>query len=707
MQTRHSVPLNPPPPPVRVHVNDLPLEILCRIFELAQAGYENVKWSRQDIPSDDPWTVALAAQVCSRWRDPACRALYGDPILGVDEKGDVSKWVNSAARSRYPVKSCGVNEFDALLGEGLHEVVSVISTEIKALDVSWLESHWTVLCNPRLAQLQVLSVGFPNIFHHARIFLPRPLPFHLRKFEIDVTAESDISEAIPAAFLRGVFEASQNSLVHLRLTGNVAYDEGEDDPFDYFVPLLPLVAGRLLRLDLPLDPFPTCLLPLLRLLTSLKTLSLELRKFDEEWCSPSLLEFADALPATLPSLTHLRITYELSLPTVPAITPFICHRNLVNLTRLDFPEIRRKDLSQPIRVHINDLPLEILCRIFELAQVGYEDVQWSRSGISSADSKTVALAALVCRRWRDPACRALYGQLRLGINGCSDIFKWLESPASDHYPVQCCELSEYDAFIAMDGGLENIIGRLPNQIRVLNVSWLESHWTALCNPRLAQLQALSIGFPRIFHHLRRFITKPLPFQLRKFEVDVQRKSNISQAIPDAFLRGIVESSRDSLLHLRLTANIAYYEDQDDPFNCIVPLLPLVAGRLLRLDLPLDPFPTCLLPLLQLLTSLKTLSLELRKFDKEWCSPSLLAFADALPAALPSLTHLRITYDVAKPIVPATITFFIRHRNLANITRLDFPEVRRKDLFLSGELEDECRSRGIEIFARDELLDGGL
>lgn len=159
-------------------------------------------------------------------------------------------------------------------------------------------------------------------------------------------------------------------------------------------------------------------------------------------------------------------------------------------------------------------------------------------------------------------------------------------------------------------------------------------------------------------------------------------------------------------HLRVTTDIAYDEGEDDPYSCLIPVLPLVAGRIQSFDTTLIPFPTCLLPSFQLFTSLRILTLELRDHTPVDTPLVLLAFADALPVDLATLTHLGITYALECPTVPPLLAF-LRHRSLDNISRIDFPEIRWGELVVDNELQAECDARSITIYAREDLLDGGL
>ena len=51
------------------------------------------------------------------------------------------------------------------------------------------------------------------------------------------------------------------------------------------------------------------------------------------------------------------------------------------------------------------IPLDILCYILDVSLAGFKDVQASRREICPTNGAATGLkAALVCRRWKDPAC---------------------------------------------------------------------------------------------------------------------------------------------------------------------------------------------------------------------------------------------------------------------------------------------------------------
>lgn len=317
-------------------------------------------------------------------------------------------------------------------------------------------------------------------------------------------------------------------------------------------------------------------------------------------------------------------------------------------------------------------------------------------------------AALVCHRWRDPACRALYGRLVLPYRHLDEEL-WSNSSARDQYPIILLDVFEFDG----EGALPRILSRSSTGIRSLKVPWLKSHWSALCSSKLASaflahralptvltvltdLQALTVFFPADQSEVTTGPSSPppLPFHLQSFTVDV---SESGDPVPADFLVAVFEASRTSLRHLRVTTDIAYDEGEDDPYSCLIPVLPLVAGRIQSFDITLIPFPTCLLPSFQLFTSLRILTLELRDHTPVSTPLVLLAFADA---------HLRITYALECPTVPPLLAF-LRHRALKNISRIDFPEIRWGELVVDNELQAECDARSITIYAREDLLDGGL
>ena len=120
---------------------------------------------------------------------------------------------------------------------------------------------------------------------------------------------------------------------------------------------------------------------------------------------------------------------------------------------------------------IHDLPLELLGDILELLDRPYQKFR----------------AALVCRRWRDPAQRALFGYGSLD----DDISTWLSSSARARYRVHT---------LTIEGTFEELffarISSACPALRWLNLGNRADGGYALCD-RVGDslLGQLEIGYP--------------------------------------------------------------------------------------------------------------------------------------------------------------------------------------------------------------------
>lgn len=86
---------------------------------------------------------------------------------------------------------------------------------------------------------------------------------------------------------------------------------------------------------------------------------------------------------------------------------------------------------------IDSLPDEVLCRIMELVRSSDADYY-----DCMRESSNLFDAALVCRRWREPAQCALFADVRLWVQEDEEkATGFLASPAMGRYPISSLEIT--------------------------------------------------------------------------------------------------------------------------------------------------------------------------------------------------------------------------------------------------------------------------
>ncbi|KAL8286823.1 hypothetical protein RQP46_004351 [Phenoliferia psychrophenolica] len=319
-------------------INSLANETLTHIMELLKEP-STLDWDNL-VPEPGRYdTLRAAALVCSRWRDPAQRALFDDVELSNRYPLRAERFLSSpaqpryrttslyAARSMWPTPRPDSSESSHASNDEWLDVARACKT-LRMLEIIWGSGNFQAshLAESCLAELKHLGIYAYRIIRDRDARAPAQTRLSFLALRSDMGA---------GAVLAAVSESSSQTLKKIRL-GQKA---GERLPTALGPCLLALeLEGAGLRLQ--------SFLEFLADATSLESLSMGgLVDYDHESSLPvkTFQACLDALPST-PTLRHLSIgTSDFSF-IEHTITKFLEHPSLSLITKLDFPEISSRML---------------------------------------------------------------------------------------------------------------------------------------------------------------------------------------------------------------------------------------------------------------------------------------------------------------------------------------------------------------------------
>ncbi|KAL8289981.1 hypothetical protein RQP46_002920 [Phenoliferia psychrophenolica] len=319
------------------------------------------------FPPDIYNDLLAAALVCSRWRDPAQRALFDSVFLDRSRILRDQKFLTSPARPRFRTRSLKVK------GCATSRWLDVARATRGLEDLTIRESivlRWDCLCDASFAGVKHLTLLRPEDFKDAAGLNPS-LTMRLETLALWLYEGQAFPPASPA-FIAALFAASSASLqtLHLKI-----FDR---KPESSIIPTLHLVAVNLRTLILEsthdvleghLDLLSTC--------TSLEHLELRWDDYDESDSrnngQPTSLRHAlailDALPST-PTLRHLSLGFDEPLDLVP-ISLLLMHPTLKFLTHINLPRMAvrdGKDVSLERRRELVDAVVQALLLMKEICE---------------------------------------------------------------------------------------------------------------------------------------------------------------------------------------------------------------------------------------------------------------------------------------------------------------------------------------------------
>ncbi|KAL8276193.1 hypothetical protein RQP46_011405 [Phenoliferia psychrophenolica] len=318
-------------------IDSLANEILAKIMDMLKGpsapGWEEAT-ARLWRPSPGHYdALRAAALVCSRWRDPAQRALFDDvhlPWHGTPLR--IQRLRDSPARARFRTRSMSAQQSCA----GLEKLVIRETLDdqygVEQQD-RWDSTGWEVFAHPCFAGLTHLSIEYPGDFIDPGVIPLPPLQFRLSYLALSLCpGEYNYNiQGVWHALVAALFNASQDTMdtLHLRF--------GDADGETPVLPVFSVVAPNLLSINLEsrnhdvfagnTSIFAAC--------TSLQRLALHdyHEKPKRPTCPLHLKAILDALPS-VPTLKNLSLDAKLS-ETLEPLVPLLDHPALSLLDRLN------------------------------------------------------------------------------------------------------------------------------------------------------------------------------------------------------------------------------------------------------------------------------------------------------------------------------------------------------------------------------------
>ncbi|KAL8291473.1 hypothetical protein RQP46_002451 [Phenoliferia psychrophenolica] len=324
-------------------IDNLPNEVLLDILEFLK-GPPLLGWDNWDDEYEHWYDdLRAAALVCSRWREPAQRALFDELNIPWTTHPRVPNFLASPARLRCRTRSLSLFVSDDDRPE-LWLAAAKACTGLERLtmldDMNWsldYQMEWGEFAHPAFAGLKHLSLMAPENLRDPPT-TDTPLPFQLLSLSLGLSpdrVERDddwdlITETSPL-FLRALCAASTSSLRKLHLEAT------EAGTAKLFVPVLRLVGPQLRTLVLEgTDEAFKSHYGIFLTLTSLTRLDMSFRRSD---FTPLGLDFLASILDNLPdppTLTHLGIKAT-ELPT-EAFSQLLEHRGLAAVKQLVYEE---------------------------------------------------------------------------------------------------------------------------------------------------------------------------------------------------------------------------------------------------------------------------------------------------------------------------------------------------------------------------------
>ncbi|KAL8290186.1 hypothetical protein RQP46_003125 [Phenoliferia psychrophenolica] len=317
-------------------INSLANETLCMIMGMIKVPSRPLRdIARSYLPDSYYDSLRAAALVCSRWRDPAQRALFDSIILDTTIISRNKKLLTSPARSRYRTRSMEIKGratggwLDVAKGsQGLEELILRVDGYTSTL-------RWELLAHPCLAGLKYLGISCPDVFEVQAGSVPI-FTMRLKTLALCLVERGGAANASPA-FIAALFAASSESLQTLYL--KIPSPRAEyllHSGFHHIAENL-----KTLTVESGHNPFAGHH-DLFSACTSLESLSFQIyRSFHlDYWNSDSTLNLQallDALPSN-PTLRHLRLLLYKPLDLVLIVT-LLEHPALERLHELDFPHL--------------------------------------------------------------------------------------------------------------------------------------------------------------------------------------------------------------------------------------------------------------------------------------------------------------------------------------------------------------------------------
>ncbi|KAL8290204.1 hypothetical protein RQP46_003143 [Phenoliferia psychrophenolica] len=352
-------------------INNLPNETLYHIMEMLEPPSLPV-WdmaSEYELPPGSYDSLRAAALVCSRWRDPAQRALFDSIRLDTGNVTRRQKFLRSPARARYRTRSLEV------LGRALSTDwwldVARATRGLEELSIrTSIVSQWDLLSDTCFAGLKHLHLVRPEDFKDSTRLNP-VLSMRLESLALWLYETVGSAKTSPA-FVAALFTASSTSLQTLHL--KIFNRESESS----IAPSFHLIASNLRSLILEsthdvleghLDLLSAC--------TSLEHLALKRDAFEYESdipndCPASVLHMQailEALPSP-PTLRHLSLDLDERLDLVP-IANLLKHPALGLLAKLGLPRMAvrdGKDVSLEPRRQLEDAVVQALLSMKETCE---------------------------------------------------------------------------------------------------------------------------------------------------------------------------------------------------------------------------------------------------------------------------------------------------------------------------------------------------
>ncbi|KAL8289983.1 hypothetical protein RQP46_002922 [Phenoliferia psychrophenolica] len=322
-----------------VTIDSLANETLYDIMEMLKPTDLPLWDSGEELPSGSYDSLRAAALVCSRWRDPAQRALFNNILIGSNDSLRHHNFIASPARPRYRARSLEVMG-RSLTKSGWLDVARATQGLEKLSIQPSSDCDSEVFSDPCFAGLKTLRLSCPETFQ-GPVDAAAILAMRLESLSLWLYEANDVPPTSPA-FIASLFAASSASLLTLHLK---IYDNQSETSI---IPSFHLVAAslRTLILESAYDVLEGHL-DLLSACTSLEHLALQWddNAYDTELNirnihstgSLHIKAILKALPRT-PTLRHLSLDMCDPLDLVP-IVPVLEYATFNLLEILEFPRM--------------------------------------------------------------------------------------------------------------------------------------------------------------------------------------------------------------------------------------------------------------------------------------------------------------------------------------------------------------------------------